>query len=96
MGNFDSTLTSKGQTTIPVEVRDRLKLKPGDKIRYVFQGDRVYLRVKNRDALELAGFLHDPNRKPLTVEDMDQAIAEQVADEDRRIADDWDRHQRSS
>lgn len=96
MGNFDSTLTSKGQTTIPIEVRDRLNLKPGDKIRYVLQGDRVYLRVKNRDAMELAGMLHDPDRKPLTVQDMDRAIADHTVEEDRRVTDDWDRHQRSS
>jgi antitoxin PrlF len=30
-----STITAKGQTTVPKEIRDRLKLKPGDKIEYV-------------------------------------------------------------
>jgi AbrB family looped-hinge helix DNA binding protein len=32
---FYGTMTSKGQTTVPAEVREILKLKPGDKIRYV-------------------------------------------------------------
>ena len=40
-----STLTSKGQTTIPVEVRRHLRLKPGDKVEFVIdeQGN-VHLR----------------------------------------------------
>lgn len=93
---FDSTLTTKGQTTIPVEVREMLKLKPGDKIRYVVNGDRVYLRVKNKKAADLAGILHDPNRKPASIEEFDRAIGDQLAEDDQGIADDWNRHQRSS
>ncbi|HTO33696.1 MAG TPA: type II toxin-antitoxin system PrlF family antitoxin [Pararhizobium sp.] len=96
MNVFDSTLTTKGQTTIPVEVRDMLKLKPGDKIRYIVNGDRIYLRVKNRKAADLAGILHDPARKPASLEEFDQAIGEQLAEDDQRIVDDWNRHQRSS
>jgi antitoxin PrlF len=36
-----SKLTSKAQTVIPREVRDRLGLKPGDFVRYVFDGKKV-------------------------------------------------------
>jgi antitoxin PrlF len=43
-----SKLTSKAQTVIPKEVRQRLGLKPGDLLRYVFDGHRVVIeRVKN-------------------------------------------------
>lgn len=73
---YDATITSKGQTTIPVEVREKLNLKPGDKIRFVMNGDKVYLRVKNRKIADLAGILHDPNRPPVSVEEMDEAIGE--------------------
>jgi antitoxin PrlF len=38
-----SKLTSKAQTVIPKRVRERLGLKPGDFLRYVFQGDRVVI-----------------------------------------------------
>ena len=96
MNVFDSTLTTKGQTTIPLEVREMLGLKPGDKIRYIVNGDRVYLRVKNKKAADLAGILHDPDRKPASLDDFDKAIADYLAEDDQRIVDDWNRHQRSS
>ena len=37
-------LTSKGQTTIPREVRDKLALRPGDVIVFEIEGDVVRLR----------------------------------------------------
>jgi antitoxin PrlF len=37
-------LTSKGQTTIPREVRDKLALSPGDVIVFEIEGDAVRLR----------------------------------------------------
>jgi antitoxin PrlF len=37
-------LTSKGQTTIPREVRDKLALRPGDVIAFEIEGDVVRLR----------------------------------------------------
>ena len=40
-----STITKKGQTTIPGEVRDALKIKPGDKLEYAVQGDHATIRV---------------------------------------------------
>lgn len=40
-----STVTSKGQTTIPGEIRKALRIKPGDRLEYVAQGDEVTIRV---------------------------------------------------
>jgi len=40
-----SKVTSKGQTTIPGKVREALRIKPGDKLEYVVQGDHVTIRV---------------------------------------------------
>ncbi|BCU77212.1 AbrB/MazE/SpoVT family DNA-binding domain-containing protein [Luteolibacter sp. LG18] len=39
-----STITSKGQTTLPVQIREALHLKPGDRISYEVQGDAVIIR----------------------------------------------------
>jgi AbrB family looped-hinge helix DNA binding protein len=36
-----STITSKGQTTVPKEVRDALHLEPGDKLTWEINGGRV-------------------------------------------------------
>ena len=40
-----STVTSKGQTTIPGKIRKALRIKPGDKLEYVVDGDSVTIRV---------------------------------------------------
>ena len=39
-----STISSKGQVTVPVEVRHRLGLKSGDKVEFVFEDGRTILR----------------------------------------------------
>lgn len=40
-----STVTSKGQTTIPGEIRDALGIKPGDRLEYAVDGDRATIRI---------------------------------------------------
>ena len=53
-----ATLTSKGQVTIPKDVRDRLGLKSGDRVVFEFEGDAVRLRVEHRKGLgDLMGSL---------------------------------------
>ena len=39
-----STLSSKGQTTIPARVRQQLKISAGDRISYELEGDGVRIR----------------------------------------------------
>ncbi len=51
----NATLTSKGQTTIPKEIRDRLGLKPQDKLNFTLLSDgTVIMRVKNKSLSEVA------------------------------------------
>jgi len=67
----DATLTSKGQTTIPKEIRDGLGMKPGDRITFTLLPDAtVLMRVKSRSLTELAGMLHKKGRKPVPVEQL--------------------------
>lgn len=69
-----STLTSKGQTTIPKDVRKRLNLHPGDRLEFVIDEDgRVLVLPASIDASELAGMLKSPAR-PISVEGMNRAI----------------------
>ena len=69
-----STLTSKGQTTIPKDIRTRLNLQPGDRLEFVIEEDgRVVVLPASIDASELAGMLKSPDR-PVSVEDMSRAI----------------------
>lgn len=47
-----ATLTSKGQITVPKDVRERLGLKSGDHVVFEFDGDSVCFRVEHRKSLE--------------------------------------------
>jgi len=40
--SYQGTITSKGQTTIPKEVRKKLKLKPGDRIYWILEDDQAF------------------------------------------------------
>lgn len=75
-----ATLTSKGQTTIPKEIREYLKLHPGDQIDFIVQNDgTVFLAPAVTDARELKGILHRPGMKPVSVEEMRAAVRERAA-----------------
>lgn len=39
-----STISCKGQVTVPIEVRHRLGLKEGDRVEFVFEGGHTILR----------------------------------------------------
>lgn len=79
-----ATLTSKGQTTIPKEIRDRLRLKPGDRLEFVVQPDgRVLMVPATIDAKSLKGLLA-PARRRVSIADMDDAIRAGAAARVRR------------
>ena len=62
----ESTLTSRGQTTIPKEIRDSLGLKSGDRITFTMMPDgTVQMRIKNKSAMALAGILRRRGQKSL-------------------------------
>jgi AbrB family looped-hinge helix DNA binding protein len=72
-----SKLTSKGQTTIPLPVRERLGLRYGDAVDFVFKDDgSVALRSVKRDVLSLEGILYKPGRRAVLIEEMNEAIRE--------------------
>lgn len=70
-----ATVTSKGQVTIPVDVRVRLGLRAGSRIDFVHVGAGIYeIHVNAGSIHDLAGAV--PWRsKPVTLEEMDEAIA---------------------
>jgi AbrB family looped-hinge helix DNA binding protein len=44
MRKYSSSLSSKGQVTVPQEIRKRLGVAPGDRIDFVVEGDRTVIR----------------------------------------------------
>jgi len=66
-----TTLTSKGQVTVPREIRDRLGLKSGDKMAFTLLSDgTVVMRPKTRRLADLAGSLARSGQPRVAVEDM--------------------------
>jgi len=64
----DATLTSKGQTTIPKEIRDSLNMKAGDRMTFTLMPDAtVVMRVKSKSVTKMAGVLHKKGRKSVPV-----------------------------
>jgi AbrB family looped-hinge helix DNA binding protein len=68
----DSTLTSKGQVTIPAEVRRRLGLRPGDHVGFVIEGDAIRL-VRKETHIEAAFGICNTDAS-VSLEEMEQII----------------------
>ncbi len=76
-----ATVTAKGQVTIPVDVRTALGLHAGDRLHFIEQADGSYsIRPATRSVADVKGFFGPWEGPPVTIEQMDQAIAEAVSD----------------
>lgn len=75
-----STVTSKGQITVPIEVRKQMGLRIGDQIVFtkVPGTDAYALSRKTRSIKSLIGMFKS-NKPAPTVEQIDEAIGEQIA-----------------
>ena len=67
----ETTLTSKGQVTVPREIRDRLGLASGDKLAFTLLSDgTVVMRAKTWRLIDLAGTLTRPGQPQISIEQM--------------------------
>jgi antitoxin PrlF len=79
-----ATVTSKGQITIPKEIRDALRLKPGDQVDFVLGADGIVrLRPVTRSIMELMGILKWDG-PPVSVEQMNESIRQAVVERYKR------------
>ena len=75
----ESTISSKGQVTIPKAIRTRMHLNAGDRLRFVVEADgSVRLAAATRDVSTLRDILPPPRRRA-SVEDMNTAIRRRAA-----------------
>jgi AbrB family looped-hinge helix DNA binding protein len=79
-----STLTSQGQATIPKVIRDHLGLKPGDSVKFFYHPDGSVVMLPMRPVSALRGMLARPGQPTMTLEEMDDGIAEALAERDER------------
>ena len=69
-----ATMTSKGQVTIPAEVRQRMGLDTGDRIEFVeLEAGGFAIKPAIDDVRSLKGVLRVPE-KPVSVDDMNAAV----------------------
>jgi len=73
-----TTLTSKGQVTIPVDVRKHLGLETGDRIEFVLNetSGRYEVVPATQSVTDLKGILRKP-KKAVSIDEMNEAIARQ-------------------
>jgi antitoxin PrlF len=69
-----STVTKKGQTTIPGAIRKALRIKPGDRLQYQIEGDQVTFRI-HPGIMSLKGALASDKGKGLTFAQIRAAAA---------------------
>ena len=67
----ESTITAKGQTTVPRQVREQIGASPGTRlVWHVMPNGSLIVRAKTRSLLDLAGTLKAPDGKRVSIKDM--------------------------
>ena len=67
----ESTITAKGQTTVPRQVREQIGAGPGTRlVWHVMPDGSLIVRAKTHSVLALKGMLKSPKKKPVAIEDM--------------------------
>jgi len=87
MTTYRSTLTRKGQATIPVEIREKMGLKEGDSLIWQENDGNVTVIGAREYVQRMRGMLKpfvDPSKPPLTIEEMKEAAAEGWTERERR------------
>ena len=67
----ESTITAKGQTTVPLSIREQIGAPPGTRlVWHVMPDGALIVRAKTRSVLDLAGSLKAPKGKPVAIDAM--------------------------
>ena len=79
-----AAITTKGQITLPKAIRDKLGVKPGDRVTFREQADgKIVVEAATVDLLSLCGVIK-PKVRGVTVQDMNEAIGRAVVDRFKR------------
>lgn len=84
MQEYETTVTEKGQVTIPQEIRRLMGLQPRDKVRFEVEGEVVRIRRASSKLLQGYGAV-TPRKKPENSqelrEDFEKGVAQEVVSE---------------
>jgi antitoxin PrlF len=73
---MESAITEKGQATIPKAIREHLRLKPGDRVKFFVHPDGSVVLLPKLPAAVLRGIVESRRMRPVTLDEMTQAVAE--------------------
>jgi len=73
---MESAITVKGQATIPKAIREHLRLKPGDRVKFFVHPDGSVVLLPKLSAAGLRGIVKSSRRRSVTIEEMTEAAAE--------------------
>ena len=79
-----STITSKGQTTIPAHIRRKLNLNADDKLHFVVEADHLLVIPAKRSIKELKGIIPKPD-SPVSIEGMNAAVLDEAAERMNKV-----------
>jgi antitoxin PrlF len=81
---MESAITVKGQATIPKAIRQHLRLKPGDRVKFFVHPDGTVVLLPKISASALRGIIKSRRRRPVTMKEMGEAVTKGAADEAKR------------
>jgi antitoxin PrlF len=85
---LDATVTSKGQVTVPVEIRERLGVKAGDRLRFHLSdtGRLTVTAIHRRSIFDRLDELKLPSLgRPVSEADIDSAVDEAMMEQEERV-----------
>lgn len=77
---FSSTVTSRGQTTVPKEIRDFFGIVEGTELLWIVRNGVALVEPRAGRLADSAGILGNPLGRTVSVEEMNQAVLDEAAD----------------
>jgi AbrB family looped-hinge helix DNA binding protein len=78
---MESSLTSKGQMTIPKVAREHLKVRPGDRVKIFLHPNGTVVLIPKLPVSAIKGMFAGRVKKPVSIEEMDAAVEEGASEE---------------
>lgn len=79
---YASTITQKGQVTIPVQIREQLQIQPKDKLIFRIKEKKMLVEPIKTDFMSLAGSLQHKNKgkRPINFKKVRQFVIKKIAE----------------
>lgn len=72
--SYELTVSERGQVVLPKELREKLGVSAGGKLKAELQDGKIVLGRRSGDIMDFVGILHRPGMRPRSLEEIDEAI----------------------